>query len=348
MFDLLQRLLGKRSEVKGGTRRQSAVRLQLETLEDRQVPSVSFHGGSVIPHAQVTNVYYGQDWSQQANQSDIQNLNQFTKTITGSSYMSMLGEYGVGMGSYQGSDVQASGPAANTTVSESTIQNMLAGEILSYRVPAPSASTVYAVYLPPNVHSQLDVQYSDMAHHNSFLAPVGYWYWNGSSSQYGIYYTRAYYAVVPHPQGNLADNGYNLTSLTSDFQKQTELLSHELAETVTDPQVWQDSSGWHGTGWHDGTNGNYLGNEIGDLVNQQVAWLDGYAVQREWSNYFQTGIAPAWDTSGGYTYWGGWSAQGSTQTAQGRHGLVAIQQYGPLQYNWQLDDGSYAGWFIVG
>jgi hypothetical protein len=329
--------------------RSKNARLGLEKLEGRDVPStVTLHGGPVIPHVQVTNVFYGQDWSQSGNLANAQNINTFTSTLTRSSYMSMLGEYGVGMGSYKGYDVQATGPAAYTTVSESTIQNMLAGEINSGRVPTPTSSTVYAVYLPPNVHSQLDVQYSDMAHHNSFWAPVGFWYWNGSQAQHGYYYAQVPYMVIPSPQGNLADNGSNLIGL-NDFEKQTELTSHELAETVTDPQVWEDSSGnWYGTGWHDGSNGNYLGKEIGDIVNQQVAWLDGFAVQREWSNYFQTGIVPAWDTNGNFTYYGGWYVQSAIRTAQGRTGQLSIQQYGLVQYDWQLDDGSYAGWFVVG
>jgi hypothetical protein len=330
-----------RSNGAGQTRRPESARLRLESLEDRQVPSISYGGGPIIPHAQVTNVYYGQDWSQPANQSDITNLDQFTKTILGSSYMSMLGEYGVGTGSYQGHDVQTSGPAAYTTVSESTIRSMLSNEILSFRVPQPTSSTVYAVFLPPNVSYPW---YNRLGYNSSGWVSSWTFVWNGSHVVPEVVSSMAYYIVIPHPQGNVADNGYNLTSLTSDFQKQTEIFSEELADAVTDPYA---TSGFYGTGWHDSSSPyGGIGEEAG--AYQQVAWLDGYAVQREWSNYFQRGIVPAWDTAGGYAYLGGWNYQYDTYTAAGRHGLVGIQQYGPVQCNWQLDDGSYAGWFIVG
>ena len=146
------------------------------------------------------------------------------------------------------------------------------------------------VFLPPNVHSQNDQ--GDLAHHGSFYMPVQRFVGAPGSLQGGwvTVYQEVFYAVIPHPQGNLADNGYNLTGLTTDFQKQTEIVSHELAEGVTDPD---------GNGWRDYTHNPQDGWwEIGDIVNQQVAWLDGYAVQREWSNYWRSGIAPLFDTGG--------------------------------------------------
>jgi hypothetical protein len=339
MVNLFQRLFGRRSAGKAGQAVRQA-RLGLEQLEGRDVPStfVTFYGGQIIPHAQVTNVYYGQDWSQQANKLDITNLNGFTSIITQSSYMSMLGEYGVGQGSYKGYDVQASGPAANTTVSESAIQNMLVAEIQWGRVPWPTSSTVYTVYLPPNVHSQLDNQINSLGHHNSF-------------TPWQINYQQIYYVVIPHPQGNLADNGYHLNGL-SDFQKQTEIVSHQLADTVTEPRVWQGSNGiWSGIGWHwsPGSRGEQftLGQEIGDFVNEQVAWLNGYAVQREWSNYWQTGIVPAYETFGGFIGNANTPFY-SIHTQEGRSGGLNYQGFGRPQVSWQLDDGSWSGWYILG
>ena len=336
-----------------------SVRLQLEQLEKREVPTtygfnpfppptVTYHGGAVIPHVQEVNVFYGQDWSKTANVSDYQGLDQFMGTITKSSYLSMLGEYGVGLGSSLGHDMHFNwGPAAYTTVTEQTIQNMLLSEINSGSLATPNGSTVYSVFLPPNVHSQFDSANSAMAHHSSFQIPVVTAVWYGNQLHFQITgYRDVYYIVVPHPQGNLADNGYNLTNLTTDFQKQTEIVSHELAETVTDPRVWQDATGFHGTGWHNGTKGNFLGDEIGDLVNQQVAWLDGYAVQREWSNYWGRGISPLFDTSGGHVTAGGYNVN---TYYQGRHVLETVGSFSyPPQMNWQLDDGSYAGWYLVG
>jgi hypothetical protein len=333
-----------------------AKQLKVEQLEGREVPTifglnpfpppaVTYHGGPVIPHVQEINVFYGQDWSKAANQSTIQGLDQFMRTLTGSSYLSMLGEYGIGQGSFLGHDTHAAwGPAANATVTEQAIQNMLASEISAGSLATPTASTVYTVFLPPSVHSQLDTALSSMAHHGSFQMPIVTAVWVGGRFRFQITgYREVYYIVVPNPQGNIADNGYNLTSLKTDFQKQTEIVSHELSETVTDPLAWRDATGWHATGWYAN---DAAKDEIGDLVNQQVAWLDGYAVQREWSNYWGRGISPLADTSGGYVNAGGYTIN---VTYQGRHGLEAVgSRIYPPQMNWRLDDGSYAGWYLVG
>ena len=74
-----------------------------------------------------------------------------------------------------------------------------------------------------------------------------------------------FYAVVPDPgcQG--------CTSTLSVFDALTSVSSHELCEAVTDPVP--------GQGWYDDVNG-----EIGDICAWQTRVVDGYTVQREWSN----------------------------------------------------------------
>src|SRR5207249_5798565 len=261
--------------------------LQLEHLEDRKLLAVSFHGGPVIPHVKVENLYLGSDWASSANQLNMQQLNQSTIALTYSSYMSMLGEYGVGKGSFAKSD-PVYGQLQGSTVSETAIQSVLRTQIQLGFLDESDGSHFYVVYLPPNVHSQLDQQLGALGHHNSFDMLFWQGLWNYSVDH-------VYYAVIPSPVGN--PQGTSISGY-STFQQQTEIASHEIAEGVTDPQVWMDTSGnWHGTGWHDGSNGNSLGQEIGDLVNQQVGTLNGYLVQREWSNYFNRGILPQWDTA---------------------------------------------------
>jgi hypothetical protein len=298
----------------------------------------------------VETVYYGRDWSQGANPADRSQLDQFFRTITRSSYLAMLGEYGVGTGSFGSDDlVPDAGVTAGRTVTEDQIQATLKTEIGVGHLPDANGSRLYFVYLPPNVHSQYDDQHSFMGHHRSFSGLVPHLQ-RGAGGQILEWwsYETVYYAVIPHPQGNLADNGSNLTSLTTDFQKQTEISSHELAEAVTDPDL---QGGWY----------NFLsGDEVGEIggtynartnpngVNQNVAFLDGYAVQRVWSNYWQRGIVPLLDSGGGLLYFPGQFTVG-LQNAQGRHGLLALGGSSPfLQVDWQLNDGSYAGWYVVG
>ena len=79
------------------------------------MPAITFHGGPVIAHVEVSTVFYGQSW----NTSDPSavnrgSLNQFQADITQSPYMAMLGEYGVGRGKLVSSD-NVTGPARPAT-----------------------------------------------------------------------------------------------------------------------------------------------------------------------------------------------------------------------------------------
>jgi hypothetical protein len=82
------------------------------------------------------------------------------------------------------------------------------------------------LFMPPNVHVSLGKQVSYglngfLGYHSQFTDSAGH---------------TVYYAVVVDQAGN-----YNIGSNYTEFQNATEVASHELAEAVTDPQVWQDS-----------------------------------------------------------------------------------------------------------
>jgi hypothetical protein len=344
----------------GRSRPTKSPRLRVERLEARDVPAVFYHGGALLTHAQLSTVYYGQDWPNNfGNALDAAALDQFYKNILPSSYMSMLGEYGVGKGGFVGHDVVSGGgsPAANTTVTEAGIQGMLSTELQSGRLPESTGSQLFMVYLPPNVKSQFDVTNSAYAHHNSFQM----WFTHSVQTPIGriVWQTldNVYYGVVPHPTGNFTISGLNF------FQQQTEVSSHELTEAVTDPRVWQDAAGWHGTGWHAGAvGGNALGQEIGDLANLNYVtnFTFGfslnptyYTVQKEWSNYHNAAYLPPLDSS--------WylpqspltptsilpniihlAASGSTHER-----YVAIGTDGRFYVNWVLGANDYSGWSVA-
>jgi hypothetical protein len=324
----------------------SSTQLRIEALEDRLVPAVTFHGGPVIPHAELESVYWGRDWSQPANQTNQQQLDHFLKTIAPSSYLSMLGEYGVGEGTFGTTDVQTDGrsPAANATVQESStrlyslgIQDMLKVEIQSGRLPESNGSELYIVYLPPNVHSQFDQANSFLGHHNTFT--MQFLHTIGAGLFHFSFYTAdpVYYAVIPSPVGNLQGNA--LGGLTT-FQQQTEITSHELAEGVTNPNL---SGGW----WDSDPTSATFRREIGDMVNQQLTSLAGYVVQREWSAWRGRGIAPLFDSS-----WLGTASSNPffyytyATTANGRTLYVGLGMDGQLYINWQLSPGDNGGWFV--
>src|SRR5207237_141741 len=93
---------------------------------------------------------------------------------------------------------------------------------------------------------------------------------------------RVYYVVVAHPIGNGDFPGLN------DFQTLTAVTSHELAESVTNPD---------GGGWFD----DHTSDEIGDLCSgrDDIGYLNGYAVQSEWSVRAGGCVLPAGTTGSG-------------------------------------------------
>jgi hypothetical protein len=332
--------------------------LAVEALEARQLLSVTGHGSNgvpfVIPNVQVQNVYWGQAWSDPATlifspTAQERQLDRFMADIVNSPYLDMLGEYGVGRGSFVANhDVPPNGPAnfradgtTRTTVTEAQITNMLDTEIRAGRLDVPDASHLYFVFLPPIVHSAFDDATGSAGHHASFVDTAG---------------QQVFYAVITHPDRGANVTAIGLTGSESFFQMQTQGASHELAEAVTDPQVWQDSSGFHGTGWHDGTSGNALGNEIGDIPQQDLTagrvqgsitgTLDGYLVQELWSNHANRDVLPT-NAS--------WATLSSTArfvtvglNADGRMEVFMVDNANVLWHAWQMGaNGSFSGWSLM-
>src|ERR1700730_18337318 len=68
MSGLLRKLLGgslapkAASRQQASTRRPQRFRPQLEALESREVMSVTFHGGPIIPNVQVETLFWGNAW----------------------------------------------------------------------------------------------------------------------------------------------------------------------------------------------------------------------------------------------------------------------------------------------
>jgi hypothetical protein len=343
-MNLLKSLFGTSSQTGPRTTRPSrASNLDLESLEDRRVMSVTFHGGPIIPHVQVESVYWGQDWKQPANRANQQQLDGFLHKIVSSSYMSMLGEYGVGKGSFGKSDVVSSGgPMILQTVSESDIQKLLTSEISQGRLPESNGSQLYIVYLPPWVHSELDVSNNALGHHGDFTMTFTHTGTRrGGTPVFSTTKDLVTYAVIPNPAGN--DQGNNINGL-SIFGQQTEITSHELAEAVTNPNL--------GGGWWDSDPASLTqGYEIGDLANQQYTlFSDGgiFFVQKEWSVHMNTCISPVFDTTWAWAGGGPTILTSGSTIVNGRKLHFEITTNFTVLYNWEIAPGDLAGWYIQG
>jgi len=247
-------------------RRRSAARPRFEALEDRQVPTVSFFGGNVLPHVQAQAVFLGHEFSSGPANAETATLNAFLKDITSGAYLQALGRagYGVGPGSAVAGAVDNTSIAAGSTISDAFIRTRLQADVSSGLLQAPNANTLYVVYVQPDVAVNLGggqgtTQQGILGYHTAFVGA------NGAAIRY---------AVVVSP-GGPAGNSV-LPEARSAIDQLTAVTSHELAEAVTDPDVNSNVNGGR-LGWFDPQRG-----EIGDIEeNNPNAFvrLDGFLVQ---------------------------------------------------------------------
>jgi Domain of unknown function (DUF4214) len=243
--------------------RRTSTRLELETLEDRLTPAISFLGGPVVANVQIQALFYGTYWSTSDGQQSAAQINTYLSYLVTSSFMDVMNEYGVGRGTFLGNGIVDPGLLGASTVNDATIQVEVANDITAGRLPGASLNKLYIVFTPPNVNviSGSESSLIDFfGYHNTFA--------------YGIAGT-VNYAVIASPIGN-GDDG----SLT-DFQTITHAITHELAEAVTDPL---------GNGWTDAVTGD----EIADVVDQpgNIAFLNNYVVAGLWSVAQQAAVYP--------------------------------------------------------
>jgi len=255
--------LGRRPRAALGSRRPHSARPRVEGLEERQVPTVFNYGGNVLPHVEAQALYLGNEWSTvPAIAAQTTTVDAFLKDITGGAYMDALTSagYGVGRGTASAGAVDKTAIAANSTITDASIQASIQADIKSGLLQAPDANRLYIVYVEPNVAVNLGfgqgtTQQGILGYHGAFAGP------NGATIRY---------AVVAYPGGTVGNS--TLPQANTAFDQLTDVTSHELAEAVTDPDV-----NYAQLGWYDPRRG-----EIGDITeNNPNAYvrLDGYLVQ---------------------------------------------------------------------
>jgi hypothetical protein len=325
----------RKSSQGGGrrSRRPDSAALELEQLEDRQLLSVSYHGGHLLTNVDVETVYYSSQWDSPDRPDLAQQMRQldtYFTNITQSPYMDMLGEYGVGRGHFVRRDDGDSRPfPSSSTIDDNDIRSRLR-EIDSSRTA--DANRLYVVFTPPNALVTKTWGLSQQDSRNNFF---------GYHHNFGFNGHDIFYAVIAHPSGmNRRIGGLD------PFQQQTTVSSHELAEAATDPNPYDWASG----GWFDGSN-PFSPQEIGDLAASQIGTLNGYRVQFEWSNRANGAIL--WNTP---SAWGDMGAPPFSMlsltvatNADGRQELFGIGTDYAVYHNWQdSPNGRWSGWASLG
>jgi hypothetical protein len=227
---------------------------------------VSFFGGNLLSHVQAQAVFLGQGFSSTPANAETATLDAFLKDITGGPYLQALSRagYNVGPGSAIAGAVDNTPVTAGSTITDGLIRSRLQADINSGLLQAPSANSLYVVYVEPDVAVNLGsgqgtTQQGILGYHTAFV---------------GLNQTAIRYAVVVSP-GGAAGNSI-LPEAKTAIDQLTAVTSHELAEAVTDPDVNSIVNNGR-LGWFDPQRG-----EIGDIEeNNPNAFvrLDGDLVQ---------------------------------------------------------------------
>ncbi|HEX8790320.1 MAG TPA: hypothetical protein VF765_05160 [Polyangiaceae bacterium] len=229
-----------------------------------------YNGGKVNSSSTYLDVFWGSYWSG-AGAATASHIDSFMSTVGPSpDFASVLEQYStstqtIGVGKYAGKVFVATDPPS--TVDDTAIEAQIQSWIDAGTVPAASDNEVYSIAFPPGVTVTMQGSASCSAfcgYHSSFTTTSG---------------ATARYIVLPDPGcGGVA--GCNFAATTDDSN--TIILSHEMSEETTDPDVGLAISTNNNAylGWYDNANG-----EIGDIcAGDPDSSILGFAVQTEWSN----------------------------------------------------------------
>jgi hypothetical protein len=255
----IRRLL-ERKHSPGHTWKCRSFQPSIEALDERIVPTVTNpYGGPVVAHVEAQALYLGSDWGSGDLYQQTGVFDAFVKSIVNSSYMDMLTNagYGVGRGTADTGRLDLVRIDKTHDLTQGAIEAEIQRDIKSGLLKSPDASRLYMVYVEPDVAVMTrggGVSGKNFDGYHTYFYGTTY---RGQS-------TLIHYALMPYLSGV---NGVGMTSLGT-VDSMTLTSSHELAESVTDPNI---------NAWYD-RNGTL--DEVGDITAWQAVYLNGHAVQR--------------------------------------------------------------------
>ena len=231
-------------------------------------PNVTYNGGLLVAHASYWMVYWGSYWTSGLGLSQRNHFNNFVETVAPSAgFTGQFAEYQepgnpILAGSFAGEKVITSG-LSGTSVDDTAITAQISAWILSGVLPVPDANTVYVIMTPAGMEVTQNGQSACgnfFGYHNDAQAPAG---------SFGYYR----YIVLPYqncPGDTAADGPVTVNGMT-------DTLSHEMAETETDPDTTYLILGWIDNG---------TGNEIADICSDNSATYgyQNFWFQKVWSD----------------------------------------------------------------
>jgi hypothetical protein len=301
----------------------------VEFLEDRTVPSttaslagnvalakgsglVQYYGGFLLQNVQVQAVY--ESALPGKTQTDLQpQVDPFLQFLVSSQsgFTQELAQYSrpglkIGPGTFRPGDPNVAAITQDFTINQlqgpvpvvfdSAIQTTLLNEIKAKRVASPKPNTLYVVVTPNNTPVVIDTDgtfansVQDFSgYHSSFIDPT-----TGKNIYYAVIPyvdpdpTKPVFFPVPFVDATGAVHFYGLGLPGSAFME--DVISHEVAESITDPQIIVTPGAGVatdvGTGWHTPVNlqDQTGGSEIGDLTPLGFTTVKGNFIQDLFSN----------------------------------------------------------------
>lgn len=234
---------------------------EVEILESRLLPTVTYHGGALLPHVQVQPLFLGPDWATNpVLNAQASVLSGFCNYLVHSSYMDLLKSLGyrVGRGTCLPGFIDTTPIDKGYYLLDTQIEGEIKLNLLAGNVAGPSANRLYVVFVEPGVGVHRIIAGGD-----STFTFGGYHYGMAVGNKV------ARYALIPYPgYGNV------FCPTLSALDTMTLTASHEIAEAVTDPD-----GGLAGYGaWFDGSKRYRNNGEIGD-INPRAARLGPYVIQ---------------------------------------------------------------------
>jgi hypothetical protein len=245
--------------------------------------TLSYYGGPVVKNIKVIQVLYGSGTYQSFVQgTGSGTISAFYGGVVGSPYFAWLnGDYGsgsgkttqtIGSGAFAGQvTITPSASRNGSTITDAQVQAELKAQISAGHLAAPNANTYYAVYFPKG--KKISQGGSSSCVSGGFCAYHGTVVQSSATWTYGV-----------HPDNSSGSGCDAGCGSSTAFHNMSSVASHELIETVTDPDVGIATTLSSPLAWYNNTYG-----EIGDICNGQqgaVVGTDGvtYTVQTEWSN----------------------------------------------------------------
>src|SRR5436309_12824567 len=180
-------------------------RPSLECLEGRLVPTVTYHGGALLPHVEVQGMYLGSDWYYNGTYyNQTAQFESFNRFLPQSSYMDLLTElgYGVGRGSTSGGIIDQLALNKNYYLTDSGIRGEIQRFVNAGYLQQPDANRLYVVYVEPGVailndHENNTTSIRDFAgYHGAFYGHTAGGY--APDIHYAVIaYAGGYHAIFP-------------------------------------------------------------------------------------------------------------------------------------------------------